>query len=452
MTKILIIILFFFAFNSIYAQGIQFEEHLSWQQIQEKARKENKFIFIDVYATWCAPCKQMDAKVYSDEQVGRKLNEKFISIKVQQDQTKADNEHLKSWYTDARAINEEYKVEALPCFLFLSPEGKLVHRDLGFHDVPEFIQMVEMALTDPIARFHKQLTAYKKGIRNYGTMPDLIKHTKEIEKDEQLVAIMAKDYKENYLNKLSEEELLNKEHLNFIGDYFTLINTKDKFFNLCYQQPAKVDKIKNYVGWANFQVTATITREEVDPKLWKNSQPLTDTPNWREVYYIIKKKYPKVDAKKIILDAQIDFYGRIKSFRKFAKYRDMQIKLYPPKAGAGLQSDSWGLNVHAWLLFENSNDKEVLKKALAWSELSIKLDEKGCFLQGEAPNIQLYDTKANLLYKLGRIEEAIAWEKKAIKQGIVNAQKRGEKKGDFFDEFNATVTKMERGEPTWPTK
>ncbi|GAA0552408.1 thioredoxin family protein [Chitinophaga japonensis] len=455
MTKrffILVILGLGFPCISTYAQGTQFEELSSWQQVKEKARRENKYIFVDVYATWCGPCKQMDRQVYPNEAVGKVLNDKFIAIKVQQDQTDKDDAYVKSWYADAKAISETYKVEALPSYLFFSPEGELVHRGLGFQDVPAFIAMVKTALTDPIARFHEQLEAYKQGHKDYTAMPELIKKVRDIGKDEQLARDMAKDYKEHYLDELSEDELCTRKHLDFIGEYFTLINSKDKFFKLCYEQPGKVDEVKDYKGWADFQVTQTINREEIDAYLWKGDQPLTRTPEWDKMHDVISKKYTKVDTRKMILDAQLSFYARIEDYINFVKYVENQMEAYPPKPGTGSRSDSWRLNVYAWILFVNSNDRDLLEKGLLWSDLAIKLDHEGCQLTGDAPNIQIYDTKANLLYKLGRLAEAIAWEKKAREQGIVNARRRGRDKGDYYDKYTAIINKMEKGEPTWPVK
>ena len=37
--------------------GIQWAKGLAWQQIRQKAKKENKYIFVDCYATWCGPCR-----------------------------------------------------------------------------------------------------------------------------------------------------------------------------------------------------------------------------------------------------------------------------------------------------------------------------------------------------------------------------------------------------------
>ncbi|KKX50276.1 thioredoxin domain-containing protein [Sphingobacterium sp. IITKGP-BTPF85] len=46
-------------------KGITFEHGLNWSQIKEKAKKENKFIFVDLFTTWCGPCKYMSASVFS---------------------------------------------------------------------------------------------------------------------------------------------------------------------------------------------------------------------------------------------------------------------------------------------------------------------------------------------------------------------------------------------------
>jgi thioredoxin-related protein len=438
----------------LYSQngGIQFVDNLSWAQVKEKAQRENKYIFVDVYATWCGPCKEMDKKIYPDESVGKLINEKFIAIKVQRDETKNDSPSIKSWYPDAKSIIQEYKVEGVPAFLFLSPDGHLMHRGLGYQDIPAFTEMVKTALTDPMERLHNQIADYKRGHKDYNTLPELIKNVREVGKDNQLATEIAQDYKENYLDKLSEKELLNKKHLDFIGENFNLINSKDKFFKLCYEQPEKVDKIKNYKpgGWADFQVIQTIGREEIEPRLWKDKKPLSEHPNWESIRSAISKKYPKVDTKNLILNTQVAYYGTVKNYRAFARYRNMQLKMNPPVPNSSITSDSWTLNTHAWMLFENSNDKEVLKTALSWSDLSIRLDSLGILKTGEMPNVQLYDTKANILYKIGHVDEAIAWETKAVEQGIINAKKRGEDKGDFYDDYTAIIEKMKKGEPTWP--
>jgi|SRR5579872_478388 len=67
----------------LVAQGIHFEDGISWQHVRQKAKGENKYIFVDCYATWCGPCKKMDKKVYGNESSKAFLNGKFVLAKVQ---------------------------------------------------------------------------------------------------------------------------------------------------------------------------------------------------------------------------------------------------------------------------------------------------------------------------------------------------------------------------------
>ena len=47
-----------FSWN-VFSQGIQFEIG-SWKEVLQKAKQENKLIFVDLYTTWCGPCKKME--------------------------------------------------------------------------------------------------------------------------------------------------------------------------------------------------------------------------------------------------------------------------------------------------------------------------------------------------------------------------------------------------------
>nr|WP_068892533.1 DUF255 domain-containing protein [Pedobacter panaciterrae] len=449
--KEVVLLMLVVATHNALAQGVKFEQVLSWQAIKEKAKDENKYIFIDVYATWCGPCKQMDETVYNNEKVGSLLNGRFISVKVQEDQNIGDHDYVKSWYADAKAIYQEFRVEALPTFLFLSPEGKLVNRGIGFHDINAFIRMSELTLINPIEEFNESLMAYKQGRRDYEKMSELIQKTLEINKDEKLAAEMSKDYKINFLDRLSEKNLLNKKYLDFIGDHFTLINSHDNFFKLCYEQSAKVDQTKEYNGggWAEFQVTQTISREDIDPILWNGKEPRNATPNWNSLEAFISKKYPKIDIRKIMLNKKIQFYATIGSWYEFVKYRSMEIKLYPPKIGGGYGSDAWNLNTNAWFLFLHIEDPKILNEALRWSQLTVELTRTASVKLKEDQNVQFYDTKANLLYKLGRVKEAIECEKLAIQINLFNAKKYGKEEADINEDYKQVILKMELGEPTW---
>ncbi len=98
------------------------------------------------------------------------------------------------------------------------------------------------------------------------------------------------------------------------------------------------------------------------------------------------------------------------------------------------------LNEHAWHFFEMATKKRDLENALKWSQQSILFfdalnkDREGSMRLG---NPAYLDTYAKLSYKLGRKEEAIEWQTKAIAAQKVTGMPTGS--------FEATLTKMKAG-------
>lgn len=106
----------------------------SWKTLLAKAKKENKLIFIDAYTQWCRPCIQMAKDVFTLDNVADFYNENFINVSM--DMEKGEGPEL----------GKKYKVQAYPAFLFINGDGKLVHRDGGYQEAPEFIAVGKAAI------------------------------------------------------------------------------------------------------------------------------------------------------------------------------------------------------------------------------------------------------------------------------------------------------------------
>lgn len=422
-------------------KGIQWVTALSWDQIKQKAKQENKYIFVDCYATWCVPCKLMDRDVYSNWRIGLEMNDKFISLKVQMDTTVNDNATTKNWYQDASKIGNDYEIEGFPTYLFFTPDGKLVHKELGYKNVREFDRLTKLARDPQKPLFYRLYKDYKENkTKSYESLGELAIFTKKLIGDNHLATEMAKDYKRNVLDKLTPEMVTTQENFQFILNFTDLINTKDNFFLLGYNEPSKVIPLLN--GYPlSLIVNETIIREEIDNKILKDGKAIAKKPNWESIRNAIEKKYKKIDGKKLVLNYKIQYYRtKFVDWILYAKYYDEKIKLNTPAKFDSLNEAhrifvAGELNTFgAWSVFNSCNEKAVLEKALEWIDLALKL----------MPNEAAYlDTKANLLYKLGKREEAIALEKKAIEFS------RNEEIRSAILKYYRT---MEKGEPTWPLK
>jgi thioredoxin-related protein len=418
-------------------KGIHFEEGLSWSQVQAKAKVENKYIFVDAYTTWCGPCKMMERDVYGKEEVGKALNDQFISVKVQLDSTTKDNAMVLSWYADAASLQKKYKIYGFPSFLFFTPNGQLVMKELGYRQPRAFIQLAETARDPERLKLYAQLEAYRVGKKEYASMGGLALFAKNILMDDSTARMIAKDYYQWLTKQPSTSSLFTKENLDFVEAFWYLMQSNDPFFVFCYHHSEKADSIMNYKGWARRKVQQTVRREEIELKVLKDGKPFNKRPDWNKMLARISRKYSNLDAKKLVLEYQIDYYKNYAiDWEKWAFYIDEKIKLYPPEHG--IQS-FMEMNMPAWDAFLHCENKTVLQKALKWSELSIAL--------GRPQDIvQELDTKANLLYKLGRVDEAILQEEAAVENS------RNTEGNPFLNDFTATLAKMKKGEPTWPVK
>lgn len=162
--------LFFFLVSGIANAQVTFTHHLSWSQIKAKARQENKYIFLDVYTTWCQPCKMMDKEIFPQPAVGQFMNEHFLNVHVQFDTTAQDNAEVKAWYPDVHTINKIKEIQAFPTLLFFNPEGKLVHVSVGAPMLGEKMINTAKEAMDPQSQYITLKERYVKGERS----PDLI--------------------------------------------------------------------------------------------------------------------------------------------------------------------------------------------------------------------------------------------------------------------------------------
>ena len=131
----------------------------SWENLLAQAKAQDKPIFVDAYTQWCSPCKWMAAHIFTREDVGHFFNENFINAKL-------DMEHGEG-ILFARA----YEAGRYPTYLFISPEGDMLHRGLGRMSALDFLALAAAALDST-----RQIGVLQQKYDAGGRSPSLLKN------------------------------------------------------------------------------------------------------------------------------------------------------------------------------------------------------------------------------------------------------------------------------------
>ncbi len=109
-------------------KGIAFHQG-SWNEALQLAKKENKIIFLDISASWCAPCKMLKANTFPNKEVGKFYNANFINVTV--DGEKGEGVELA----------QKYKIRGYPSLLFINSDGTVVVQTAGYRNPKQFIDI-----------------------------------------------------------------------------------------------------------------------------------------------------------------------------------------------------------------------------------------------------------------------------------------------------------------------
>jgi thioredoxin 1 len=115
-------------FTADKKDGIQFRRD-NWNEALQLAKKENKPIFLDIYATWCGPCKKMKQYSFSDKEVGQYYNQHFINVSLNGEQG------------DGNWVSSQYKVGSYPTLLFIDPAGNIISQHTGYQSSGELLRI-----------------------------------------------------------------------------------------------------------------------------------------------------------------------------------------------------------------------------------------------------------------------------------------------------------------------
>lgn len=102
--------------------------------VLDKAAREGKIVFLDLYTDWCLPCKVMDEEVFEDQATAEFMNKNFINYKVNAEKGEGPD------------LTVIYEVQGYPTHIFLDSRGRIIEKNLGALGLVSFNVFAERAL------------------------------------------------------------------------------------------------------------------------------------------------------------------------------------------------------------------------------------------------------------------------------------------------------------------
>jgi len=428
--------------NPVFANGVRFFNG-SWSQVLAEARRQNKPIFVDVYTTWCGPCKLMSAQAFPNARVGSRMNDNFINYKIDAEKG------------EGQTVAQRYGVQAYPTSLFISIEGKLIRRTLGYNGIDWFLAEAPRDLSDAneshaMAMWNKK---YDAGDRSPAFMRGMLRKQAEYDRP-------TGDVLDDYVKILPKTDTMASEEIKFLGEMLSTTYTKaytllaekavqigteptkqqltedlskafaraeknDLTDAVATQDEILVENLITNIA-ARKRLLMGIGKEQVSPEQKALLERDADETRLRfykasrlQAHYIslVKKiaetrLMAKTDAELAVADSLTFFRSKLPS--------DTLSAFMPDSANLTLNSDSIAVDMApkkpvssltarqlcdlAKGLTESSTDKKDVAQALRWSERAVQIDS--------AP--QNVITHARLLTRVGRKVEAKQQITKAI--------------------------------------
>jgi len=118
----------------ISSSGLNFVKSDRLSKVLEKASRNDEIVFMDIYTTWCAPCKLMDEYVFTDPDTRKFMNENFINYKVDAEKG------------NGQTVATMYGASTYPTLVFIDKDGKVLARRQGATTITELMNLAQEAI------------------------------------------------------------------------------------------------------------------------------------------------------------------------------------------------------------------------------------------------------------------------------------------------------------------
>ncbi len=194
-SRILFLLLFVASITmSAQVEFIEVETLAEMNAAKKKASDQMLMLYVDVYATWCGPCKMMDSEVYTDPAVADYMNTHYLSVRM-------DGES-----DFGRMYASEQQLEGYPSMFIFSDDGERVSKIVGFTPAEELIANLT-SINEGFSKVKSYRGRYQQGALEPEEFAEYITVVRDMGNQEEADRL-ASEYMEQVIGpKLSDNDI-----------------------------------------------------------------------------------------------------------------------------------------------------------------------------------------------------------------------------------------------------
>lgn len=341
MKKIISGLFVFIALFTFAQSEIQFQD-IPFKDLVAKAKKENKLVFIDAYASWCGPCKMMEKNIFTQKSVGDFYNKNFVNARIDMEKG------------EGREIAQKFGVRSYPTYLFLNGDGELISQNYGYMEESIFLAMAQ-DINSPNNKNGSLKERFAKGEKS----PDFLINIMKLNSSSDFE--FAKKASERYFENKKKTEEISKDEVGLL--LYFLKTTEDPNYTTFTSRKEDIIKYlpeETYNEFNNQIILAKIVTESTDEKAKKINED-----------YFMKKAEPLVGKEAATLKLNQTKLSYYEQNANFAEYEKAALDYYK-------NSDNFEPNEllkAAWIFSDHVKTPSSLKKAAEWAEKSVMRGE-----------------------------------------------------------------------------
>lgn len=338
--RFIYLLLFFISLPTIHAQNQFVPDETLYKTGLETAKKENKPLFVMLYADWCPHCNQMKKEVFSDPAVMDFLKKNYVCIWKNIEKE------------EGKALKEKFNTKSLPTFLFLDANETLLYALKGEIKTAEFMNEVNYALNPKmqLPYLEKEFLADPANSTKFFAYLNTLKKGKERTDLSPSTHI--------YLNTQTDAQLISETNWRVIANGVTDINSREFQYVLKHQKEFAAVASQNRVDRKVESIVNELLRPLVDN---------LDTVNYYKQRQVAKSiRLQKTDSLVFKFDLTLAERTEKWQFYKKVTLEDTQQLVW---------NDASFLKDIGQTYLKHIDDRDALKKSVLWVRHSLELND-----------------------------------------------------------------------------